>query len=130
MRKKAGICLTALGMVFILSGCGTAKEVEKTMAMEIVEVDLDKVADGTYQGSHPMGIMNYIVDVTVENHAIKKIDIVRAFSGNEYSRKGQAILDTVVAYQSLKVNVITGATVTSKAYLAAIQNALTKGLVE
>jgi uncharacterized protein with FMN-binding domain len=100
------------------------------MAMEVAEVDLDKVAPGTYRGAHPVGIMNYVVDVTVEDHAIKKIDIVEAFSGNEHSRKGQAILDTVIAYQSLEVDVITGATVTSKAYLAAIHDALIKGLVK
>jgi len=98
--------------------------------MEITDVDLSKVADGTYQGKHSMGVMSYVVDVTVQDHIIKNIDIVKAFTGNEYSRKGQAILDTVLAFQSLNVDVITGATITSKAYLSAIRNALTKGSVE
>lgn len=130
MYKIITISLLALGFPIFSSGCRTAKEVQKTMAMEIAGVDLDKVADGTYQGSHPVGIMKYVVDVTVKDHKIASIDIVEAFSGNEHSRKGQAILDTVVANQSLEVDVITGATVTSKAYLAAIRDALTKGLVE
>jgi uncharacterized protein with FMN-binding domain len=130
MCRRTVIFLVTLGIVFLFSGCNTAKEVEKTMAMEIVDVDLSEVADGTYQGSHPLGIMKYVVAVTVADHKIASIDIVEAFSGNEYSRKGQAILDTVVAYQSLKVDVISGATITSKAYLAAIRDALMKGLVE
>lgn len=129
MSKKT-IILLALAFIAFFFGCGTAKEVEKTMAMEIADVDLSKVSDGTYQGSHPVGIMKYTVAVTVCGHKIESIEIVKAFSGNEYSRKGQAILDTVVARQSLKVDVISGATVTSKAYLAAIRDALIKGSVE
>jgi uncharacterized protein with FMN-binding domain len=128
--KEKIFLLLGLGVVLFLSGCGTGKEVEKTMAMKIANVDLNKVADGTYLGSHPVGIMKYNVAVTVADHKIESIDIVRAFSGTEYSRKGQAILDTVVASQSLKVDVISGATVTSKAYLAAIRDALEKGLAD
>jgi uncharacterized protein with FMN-binding domain len=122
----------SLASVFALLACGckTGKEVEKTLTMQITDVDLSKVQNGTYMGSHPVGIMDYNVEVTVADNSIKKIGVVKAFSGTEYSRKGRAILDTVLARQTLDVDVITGATVTSKAYLAAVRDALVKGLVE
>lgn len=130
MNRTASILLSTLGFALLACGCGTEKEVKKTQAMTIADVDLSKVQDGTYQGSHPVGVMPYTVEVAVKNHSIKKISIVKAFSGNEYSRKGRAILDTVIARQTLDVDVITGATITSKAYLAAARDALVKGLVE
>ncbi|MBN2380495.1 FMN-binding protein [candidate division WOR-3 bacterium] len=128
--KKAGVFFIVVAFfILVFTGCGKMmNKIEETRVMEITDIDLTKIADGTYQGAHPVGPMKYVVEVTVSDHKIASIDIVEAFSGNEYSQKGQAILDSVVAYQSLEVDVITGSTVTSKAYLAAIEDALRKGL--
>jgi len=129
MKKTGIIFIVVAFFIMVFTGCGKMmNKIEETRVMEIKDVDLASVADGTYKGSHPVGPMKYVVDVTVSDHKIASIDIVEAFSGNEYSRKGQAILDSVIANKSLEIDVITGATVTSKAYLAAIEDALRKGL--
>jgi uncharacterized protein with FMN-binding domain len=106
------------------------KDIIETREMKINEIDLANVTDGTYQGAYSYAGSDYLVEVAVKEHKIEKIDILEAFTGTPHSRKARAIIDTVIAYQSLDVDVITGATTTSKAYLKCIENALDKGVVE
>ena len=125
------MALLALAMLLGFAGCaGVREEIDRTRAMEIENVDLSKVTDGTYQGSYSYANKDFVVEVTVRDHTIEKIDIVEAFTGTKYARGGQVVIDTVLANQSLDVDVITGSTTSSKAYLKAIENALRKGLVE
>jgi uncharacterized protein with FMN-binding domain len=120
----AFIALSILG----LAGCKTREELKKTRQMPIESVDLASVKDGSYQGAYSYGGSDFLVQVTVKDHKIEEIDILKAFTGTPPSKKAQAILDTVIAHQSLDVDVITGATTTSKAYLKCIENALREGL--
>ena len=60
---------------------------------------------------------------TVNNGLLEKIEVLKNVN-NEYSLKAEAVLDRVIADQSLKVDVISGATTTSKALLKALENAL------
>jgi uncharacterized protein with FMN-binding domain len=59
----------------------------------------------------------------VENHKITKIDIVKdvTFSKPDVSEE---LFMRVMESQDTRVDAVTGATVTSKAYLKAIENAL------
>ena len=125
------MALITLAMLLGFTGCvGVREEIDRTRAMEIENVDLSKVADGTYQGSYSYANKDFVVEVTVKDHSIVNIEVIEAYTGNKYARRGQAIIDTIVANQSLDVDVITGSTTSSKAYLKAIENALRKGLVE
>jgi len=121
--------ITVVIFTVLTTGC-MPKDIIETREMKINEIDLAKVADGTYKGSYSYAGSDFVLKVTVADHKIEKIDIMEAFTGTRYSRKAQSIVDTVIAYQSLDVDVITGATTTSKAYLKCIENALDKGVVE
>ncbi len=122
--KKTAVLL----LVLCLAGCKTREELIRTRQMPIESVDLSKVKDGSYQGSYSYNRSNFIVEVTVKNHKIEKIDILKAFTGTPYAVRAKAIIDTVITNQSLNVDVITGATTTSKAYLKSIENALKEGM--
>ncbi|MFY9135653.1 MAG: FMN-binding protein, partial [Bacillota bacterium] len=64
------------------------------------------------------------VRVTVESGRVTDIDVVEdvLFRSAEWTEK---IIDSVMEEQSLDVDIISGATITTKAYLKAIENALT-----
>ena len=90
----------------------------------ITNPDLSKIADGTYTGNSRVGPVRVTLDVTVDDHAITSIQIVRHFNGR--GRKAEAIIPIIIEAQSLDVDVITGATGSSKAFLLAVENALTE----
>jgi uncharacterized protein with FMN-binding domain len=84
--------------------------------------DLSKIADGTYQGKSKVGPVRVTLDVTVKDKVISSIEIVRHFNGR--GKKAEAIVPEIIAAQSLDVDVVSGATGSSKAILLAVENAL------
>ena len=90
----------------------------------IREVDLQKVADGTYTGSYHKGRWTYDVEVRVEDHRIKSVKNTNARMNQalgDWNEKAEA---AIVAKQSLDIDVVSGATVNSKAYQKAVEVAL------
>lgn len=89
------------------------------------DIDLSNVPDGVYEGEHPDidGSMMK-VKVTVESHVI--IDIQISGKDDVYTERASVVADAVVEQQSIKVDTVTGATVSSKAILGAIKDALEK----
>jgi uncharacterized protein with FMN-binding domain len=86
--------------------------------------DLSKVADGTYRGDSRVGPVRVTLDVKIENRTMLSIVIIRHFNGR--GKKAEVIIPRVIEAQSLDVDVISGATGSSKAILKAIENALTQ----
>lgn len=114
-------------VIMWLTAC-MPSDIKTTRQMPIETVSLAKVKDGTYQGSYSYAGSDFLLEVTVKDQAIEKIDILEAFTGTPHSRRAKVIVDTVIAYQSIDVDVISGATTTSKAYLKCIENALKQGM--
>jgi uncharacterized protein with FMN-binding domain len=90
----------------------------------ITSPDLSKVADGIYQGKSKVGPVRVTLDVAVQNGVITSINIIKHFNGR--GKKAEAIVPQIIEAQSLDVDVISGATGSSKAFLLAVENALTK----
>jgi len=95
----------------------------KISAIEINEVDLRAVADGVYTGAADAEVVRAEVRVTVDGQRITSIELLRHECGR--GRPAEVITGHVVAAQSLKVDVVSGATYSSKVILKAIENALT-----
>ena len=99
-------------------------DLQKLMAAEIQEIDLAKIANGTYSGSYQAFPIDVEVEVVVQDHKIIGIDLKKHTNG-----KGQAaevLPQKVLEAQSLKVDMVSGATHSSKTILLAIQDALSK----
>lgn len=88
-------------------------------------IDLSSVGDGVYHGKYVSGRWTNELDVTVKDHKITSIKVVRdvTFPKPEWA---QQLFNRVIEKQNTDVEVVSGATVTSKAYLKAIENALKK----
>lgn len=89
----------------------------------IREVDLQKVADGTYTGAYHKGRWTFDVQVVIENHRIKSVKNVNARMNalQEWTASAEAAF---VEKQSVNIDVVSGATLNSKAMQKAVEVAL------
>ena len=128
MSKRRKISLIVVAIIVVLAAviAGGITIVERNMkAIETVEIedfDLSTVPDGTYSGSYNAFPVVVKVDVTVQDHDITVIDLVKHTNGQ--GEGAEVIPQMVVDAQSLSVDTVSGATFSSKVILLAIQNAL------
>ena len=93
--------------------------------IKISSVDLSKISNGTYIGSCDALVVAATVSVTVKDHKIINITILK--HKTERGKPAEVIPEKVVKAQSLQVDTITGATNSSKIILKSIENALNTG---
>lgn len=91
--------------------------------MIINQIYISKLEDGVYKGKYSGGRWSNEVNVTLKNKKITGIDVVKSvvFEKPELTR---TLINNVIEKQNTSVDVVSGATVTSKAYLKSIENAL------
>ena len=87
-------------------------------SLEIKDVDLSDVEDGTYFGSHSTLMISAEVKVTVEDHRIAAVEIIKHNNGK--GAAAEALTEDVVNSSSIEVDTIAGATYSSKVILKAI----------
>ncbi len=76
-----------------------------------------------YIGANNDGRWSNEVEVEIKNHQIKEIAIIEDMTVSD-PNVSEEIFKRVIEKQRVKVDVVTGATVTSKAYLKSIELAL------
>ena len=95
---------------------------EKLSALTIENVDLTMIPNGEYLGDYEVFPISVEVKVTVTNHQMSDISILKHVNGQGGPAEG--IIDTVLEKQSLEVDAVTGATYSSKVILKSIEDAL------
>ena len=91
--------------------------------MQINNVDLNSLSDGTYRGSFRGYRWSNSVEVVIESNRIADIRITEK---HRFHREEliQELTSRIIDEQSIDVDTVSGATVSSKAFLKAIENAL------
>jgi len=126
MKKKilivAGviIVLLVIGIVAITNGLSAGKNVV------LSGIDLSNVAAGSYDGTYKHGRWTNTLAVHVENGRIIKIDIVKNVLASGITNCSDEVFRRVIENQTTQIDAVSGATVTSKAYLKAIEDAFSK----
>jgi uncharacterized protein with FMN-binding domain len=110
--------IVAFGVFFMFNGMGAIKN------MDIYSVDLTGVGDGTYTGAFKKGRWNSQVEVTVKDHKIVDIKVLNA--DPTVNSISEDTVKKVIEAQKVDIDIVSGATVTTKALLKAIEDALTK----
>lgn len=90
--------------------------------IEVSEINLYQIEDGNYKGKYASGLVKVEVSVSVANHKINKIEILKHENG--LGKKADEIIDKIIKRQSLDVDVISGATISSNTIRKAVQLAL------
>ena len=119
-----------IAIVVLAAGALTVKilfskaetELKQLANTEIENVDLSPVEDGVYNGSYSAFPVSAEVRVTIKDHKIEKIELIKHNNGQ--GEDAEIIPDLVTEAQTLDVDSVSGATYSSKVILKAIQNAL------
>lgn len=126
MKKRGKIFLTIIG-VLIVFGIGmflvVTDGLSEAVAVSIDGIDLSDVEDGKYEGKYDFKRWSTSADVYVKDNKIVSIDIAEDVKMAGVTDCATEIINRVIENQNTKVDAVSGATATSKAYLKAIENA-------
>ncbi|HWT74233.1 MAG TPA: FMN-binding protein [Mobilitalea sp.] len=127
-RKKLIILL--IGMLLVIGATILAVYLHsvsdyktKVANINITDIDLSKIPDGTYIGECNVDFIYAKVSVTVKNAVITDIKLLEHKNGK--GKPAEAIIKSIIDKQSLEVDAVSGATNSSKVIKKAIENALT-----
>lgn len=136
MKKKGKSKMLLLKVILVIivivglgMGCAlffTSGERREAKNLPIGNVNFKQLSDGTYVGEYEGGMYKWRankVQVTVSSNKVTEIMLL------EQTEKRPAeftdeLYESVIQSQSLQVDTISGATLSSKAYLKAVENAL------
>jgi len=127
IKKKHGLrfwIITGLLIILMIIIAAVVINIPKPQQVSDSSLDLEAVADGTYQGECDNGLVSVSVEVDVQNHTITNVNILNHQNG--MGQAAESIVDSVTASQSIEVDAVTGATMSSQTILKAIENALTE----
>ena len=132
--KRKGIkrtfILLSIVIVLLIGGRLLLSSIENKLnelsRMNTAMPDLNQVRDGVYQGDYSTFPVSAQVEVTVIDHVITDIRLIKHTNGQGES--AETIIPEVLQAQSIKVDAITGATYSSKVILKAIELSLLSSL--
>lgn len=121
--KIVGIIFLVLLVVAVSGMFYISRGLDEGLNVSINPVDLSLKEDGVYKGSYDFGRWSNELNVTVKDHRIIDIAIIddMMLVNPEVTSE---LLQSVMSAQNTRVDTISGATVTCKAYLKSIENAL------
>ncbi len=124
------IALVIIAIVGIGGGIGwsnLSKEHKEARNLPLDGVDFSRLKDGTYIGEYEGGMYKWRANkakVTVISGKVTAIESLNSSDPGAKNTDQAKLFDRVIEAQSLQVDAISGATLTSKAYLKAVENAL------
>lgn len=93
---------------------------------EVAVADVSEVEDGTYEGIEETVLVKVTVVVKVKDHQIANIRLIRHENGK--GTPAEAMIPEMIHQNTSEVDVISGATMSSKTIKAAVRNALVQGV--
>ena len=123
------IALVALVVIAaLIGGIYAWRFLDAAKALNIEDVDVSQVPDGTYAGSYSLFHVKAAVEVSVEGGRITAIAFTDTGKiAEETQQEIRDMFDEVVSSQSLQVDVTSGASVSKKVSLKAVEEALGGG---
>lgn len=125
MKKKRFIPILGMILIIFLILAYLTRGLDDIKALEVENISIFDLENGYYEGSFEKGRWSNKLSVYIENGEIKSIEIIEdVFVRDE--RVTNELFSQIIEKQSLEVDLISNATVTSKAYLKSIEDALNK----
>ena len=128
VRVMKKVLRIGLIIVVILIGIGfiTYKVIEDNLknllTQEIESININTIDDGIYQGKYEVFPVSVELNVEVKNHQITDIEIIKHDNGQR--KPAETIISTIIEHNSIDVDVVSGASYSSKTILHAVSNAL------
>jgi uncharacterized protein with FMN-binding domain len=122
-----GAIIGLLALVSVIGLAATEPERREGRNLPIAAVDFKTVPDGGYRGRYAGGRWGWRaneVQVTVNNGQLTSIEVVDSKVKPVPAQVTAPLFDRVIKAQSLQVDTISQATITSKSFLKSVENAL------
>lgn len=128
MKKGLKILITLIVLTAVIIGgamIALNQGLEEGKKVEIAGINLSNIDDGNYRGTYDFQRWSNELELVVKEHRITDIEIVKdvRFPNPELTIQ---LFEEVIEAQDTTVDIVSGSTVTSKAYLKAIEDALKK----
>jgi len=135
-KGKMSVWLIVLIIIVAVLGIGGAigwsylsREHNEARNISLDGADFNNLKDGVYIGVYEGGMYKWRaneVQVTVSSGKVADIEQLNSSDPGKENANQSLLYDRVIKAQSLQIDTISGATLTSKAYLKAVENALIK----
>lgn len=121
-KKVLLITFIAVLLLFLAGKIVMGNMVRNVQNIYVSMPGLSDIQDGDYIGEYSITPVHVKVEVSVSDHQITNIAILQHDNG--LGSKAESIVNDVVKEQSLDVDAVSGATVSSKCILKAVENAI------
>ncbi|HOP69781.1 MAG: FMN-binding protein [Dethiobacteria bacterium] len=122
MKKAVVAVLVVVVLAVVCLGGYLLWMQSRLPSITVADVDLANIEDGEYIGKYKIFPVAAEVKVTVKDHRIADVELINHRNGR--GKAAEVLVDQVAEKQSLEVDVVSGATFSSKAILKAIESAL------
>ena len=129
MKKKKIIIIAGISLFVVLSA-GIFAITRGLSCMKYIEpagINPTLLSDGSYTGTFEHGRFTNTLTVRIEGGRIIAIDIDDDLFGGSVLNVSDEVFDRVIRAQDTRIDTVAGSTVTTTAYLKAIEDALTRG---
>jgi uncharacterized protein with FMN-binding domain len=129
MAKPVRITLIIIGslvLLMVILGLVSTIGLNEIKKYKIPEIDLSSIADGEYQGSCSISRWTNALRVTVKDHKIVRVDVVKKMMSNAPDDFVAEVFKRIIEKQSLDIDAVSGATATTKGFQIAVADALNK----
>lgn len=121
-RMAAGIMLLGL-IVHVAVGISSLNQYKQVISeINIHNVDISNVADGSYIGECDAGYVYAKVEVIVSEGIMTSVKVLE--HRTERGKPAERIVNSIMEQQQVNVDTVSGATNSSKVIMKAVQNAL------
>ena len=126
MKKKILFVLGVFVLFIIIALIAITNGLSEGQNAILNGIDLSSISNGEYTGTYEHGRWTNTIIVYVENQKITGIEIIKDVFAAGITNCSTEVFHRVMENQNTQIDVVSGATVTTKAYLKAIENALKK----
>lgn len=129
--KRVGKALLVIACIIGIAVGGVRLVMDKQVRKMATQLDAvaavapEQVADGTYEGAAETPLVKVTVEVTVQAHKLKDIQLLRHENGQ--GAPAEAMIPDMLNRNTSEVDSVSGATLSSKAIRAAVRDALAEG---
>ena len=123
--KKTVLCITLVFGLLVITAFFISCKSTSLAGIEASLPDMKDKPSGVYRGNYDLAgtPVKVTLDVTVQDYNIVAINIIKHIR-SPVGKKAEKITVKIIEEQSLNVDVVSGATGSSKAILKAVENAL------
>ncbi|MEJ2665319.1 MAG: FMN-binding protein [Spirochaetia bacterium] len=131
MPKAVKIILITIGAVVLLGVILVPIAMigmDEVRKYKIPDIDLNRIGDGEYEGACTISRWAMKVRVTVQDHKVRDITITAKMMSNLTGELMNTINGNIIDRQPPVFDAVSGASITGKAYLIAVTDALNRGM--